>query len=94
MGILKDYASRSPSFLDELGFITGRDPCGGREGYTKTVHHSGNETLWITVSLRDNKVYLYNEWDCGGMLWNKTLDIPEEALANKNTFVDWLEEKV
>lgn len=79
--------------LINLGFVPEDGPR-GEKGYTRTIHHMKNETLWITVSLQNNKVYLYNEWDCGGMLWDKTIDVPSEVLNSKDTFMIWLNKQI
>ena len=81
------------STLINLGFVPEDGPR-GEKGYTRTIHHMKDETLWITVSLQNHKVYLYNEWDCGGMLWDKTIDVPSEVLNNKDTFMIWLTEQI
>lgn len=79
------------AFLLKLGFEYKQY---GKEEYTKTIHHNEIETLWITVNPQERKVYLYNEWDCGGELWSRDYDIPQSALENDKKFVDWLDEKI
>ena len=39
---------------------------------------NGTECLWINVCFPKRKVYLYNEYECGGLLWKRELDIPDE----------------
>lgn len=97
MGMFKDSVNLGLqyAFLIKLGFKYGeRSGARGETGYTKTIYHSGNETLWITVNPQERKVYLYNEWDCGGELWERTHDMPRSALKNETEFVDWLDEKI
>lgn len=97
MGIFKDSINLRPlyAFFVTLGFKYGkRSGPGGEEGYTKTIHHNENEILWITVNTKEGKVYLYNEWDCGGELWKRILDIPGSALENRDNFIEWLDERI
>lgn len=97
MGIFKNDLNigLQYAFLLKLGFKYGeRSGAQGETGYTKTIHHNGNETLWITVDVRDKKVYLYNEWDCGGELWKKTLYVPDSILKSEKDFVEWLDGKI
>lgn len=82
-------------FLLNLGFKYGeRSGAQGETGYTKTINHNVNETLWITVNPQERKVYLYNEWDCGGELWSRNYKIPQSVLENETEFVDWLDDKI
>ncbi len=96
MGLLKDSITKNKyQFLTKLGFKFGPNSgARGEYGYTKTFHHNGNETLWVTVSPINNKVYLYNEWDCGGMLWDREIDIPDNIMDNETEFVEWLDEQI
>lgn len=101
MGIFKKSLRKSVldnTYLTTLGFEYGkRSGAQGEEGYTKTIAHNEDEVLWITVNLQKKKVYLYNEWDCGGELWSATYDIPESILnsesiyENRIRFIDWLD---
>lgn len=94
MGLFKDSIKfKEFTYLTELGFLRDRGPR-GEEGYIKTISHDENEVLWITIDPNHMKVYLYNEWECGGKLWDKTLDIPEEYLYDKDKFIDWLDNHI
>lgn len=92
MGILKDNLKEEESrqFLIKLGFRYGDIGAQGESGYTKIIPHDENEILWITINLQEKKVYLYNEWDCGGKLWERTYDIPF-FIENKTEFINWLD---
>lgn len=97
MGIFKDNISLDLQyiFLINLGFKYGeRSGAQGKTGYTKIIHHNENETLWITVNLQERKVYLYNEWDYGGKLWQREYSIPQFVLGSESKFADWLDEKI
>lgn len=93
MGLFKDNINQDLqyTFLLNLGF---KYNLYGKEDYIKTIHHNEIEILWITVNLQERKVYLYNEWDCGGRLWQKEYNIPQKVLANESDFVDWLDRKI
>lgn len=94
MGILKKKLNESScNYLTKIGFQYGkRSGPQGEEGYTKTIFHNENEVLWITIDLFKKKVYLYNEWDCGGELWQQSYDIPESMLDNEMDIISWLDE--
>ena len=97
MGIFKNNLNLGLqyAFLIKLGFEYGeRSGAQGECDYTKTIHHNGNETLWLTVNPKERKLYLYNEWDCGGVLWQRKHDIPQSVLDNEKDFIDWLDEKI
>lgn len=93
MGLFKDNIAKPNShFLIKLGFEFGpRSGPRGEAGFTKTIHHDG-EILWITVSPHMTKVFLYNEYSCGGMLWDRVIDIPNDVVNDKEKFIDWLDE--
>lgn len=97
MGIFKDNINLGLqyAFLINLGFkYRESNGINGMSGYVKTISHNENEVLWITVNPQKRKVHLYNEWDCGGELWSRKYDIPQDVLENENDFVDWLDEKI
>ena len=82
--------------LKEYGFSFTTNPvAGNKPGYEKTITHSnGTETLWINICVLSQKVYLYNEFECGGLLWEKEIDIPETMSINEDSFIDWLNEEI
>ena len=95
MGLFKESLNLSLryDYLIELGFKYGKTSGPKNEtGYTKTIQHNENEILWITINPQEKKVYLYNEWDCGGELWSRTHDIPESILEDKIELINWLDE--
>ena len=96
MGLFKEnIQSYQHQFLKDLGFeFDIRSGPRGEYGYTKTIHHNENEILWITVDDKSNKLYLYNELDCGGMLWDRIINIPKDVLNNKDEFIDWLDNEI
>lgn len=93
MGLFKDSINLDSqyAFLLNLGFEYNLY---GKEDYIKTINHNEIEVLWITVNPQESKVYLYNEWDCGGELWSRKYDIPQDVLENESDFMDWLDEKI
>lgn len=97
MGLFKENINLKSqySFLIQLGFRYGMNSgARGEAGYTKVMNHSGNERLWITVNPIEKKLYLYNEWECGGMLWDRTIDIPSEDLSDKDDLIDWIDKQI
>ena len=96
MGLFKEsIQSYQHQFLKDLGFEFGiKSGPRGEYGYTKIIYHNENERLWITVDDKSNKLYLYNELDCGGMLWDRIINIPKDVLNNKDEFIDWLDNEI
>lgn len=91
MGLFKESIyNNTLSFLNDLGFTLDSGPIGNK-GYVKIINHNSIERLWITVIPNSATVHLYNEYDCGGLLWQRTLNIPHECINNKDKFVDWLD---
>ena len=92
MGYFTQIASKP--FLYDLGFEYGEDSGPrGEHGFTIPVYH-GYETLWITIDTIQNKMYLYDEYDCGGMIWDKEVYIPNNVLSDKYEFAKWLDEQI
>ena len=97
MGIFKDNLNfcLQCAFLINLGFkYRESNGINGMSGYVKTINHNEIEVLWITVNPQERNVYLYNEWDCCGELWQREYDIPQSAFNSESEFVDWLDEKI
>lgn len=65
-----------------------------KEGWVKIIYHNDNERLWITVNLIEKIMYLYNEWEIGGLLWDRKTTIPDFALDNKNNFIEWIDKEI
>lgn len=79
-------------FLTKYGFKYGErsGPC-GETGFTNTYLHANNsERLWITVNPVQKKAYLYNEFECGGMLSRFVFDIPSNIIDDENKLINWL----
>lgn len=92
MGYFTQIASKP--FLYDLGFEYGEHSGPrGECGFTRTVQH-GHEVLWITIDTIQNKMYLYNEYDCGGELWDEEVYIPNNVLSDKYEFSKWLDNKI
>lgn len=92
MGYFTHMASKP--FLYDLGFEYGEDSGPrGESGYTIVVRH-GLETLWITFDNLKNILYLYNEYICGGMLWDKEINVPIRVLTDKYNFAKWLDTQI
>ena len=97
MGLIKNKG-RALSWLEGYGFKYDSSPVAGdgTPGYEKGYYHSNDlEYLWVTVCFPKGKVYLYNEYECGGLLWERTLDIPEYICStDEEKFIDWLDKEL
>lgn len=98
MGIIKNILLKDSyrnELLEELGFEYDTEPMSRGEGYVKVFNRDDGYTcLWVTISIIDKKVYLYDEYEYGGYLWDKEYDLNVSALEDKMTFINWLDELV
>lgn len=78
--------------LAEIGFEYGSGPQ-GEPDWVNTYRQDG-ERLWVTVDLERDMLCLYNEYNCGGLLWQDRIPIPEEALESPDDLIDWLDETI
>ena len=84
-------------FLTKYGFTYGpHSGPQGESGYTNTFNHEHDtECLWVTVDLNANVVHFYNEFECGGLLSQYSIDIPENIDTDDETeFIEWLDEYI
>lgn len=96
MGLIKNDI-QNMNWLNKYGFIYDKDPVAGDcSGYEKGYYHAdGLEYLWINICFPERKVYLYNEYDCGGLLWETELDIPDGIYStDEEEFINWLDEEL
>ena len=93
MGLIKE-ADNTVDWLSKYGFRYKTNPvAGGNPGYQRGYYHANDlEFLWINICLTDRKVYLYNEYDCGGLIWERDLDIPEDVEGEE--LIDWLDKEL
>lgn len=94
MGRIKDIF-KNKSITEKLiamGFDYGRGPQ-GESGYVRTFR-DGTYCLWVTVNFHENKLYLYNEFECGGLLWKRNCNIPEDVIGDCDRFIEWLDSEV
>lgn len=95
MGYIKRQLKEKDSYnemLEGLDFKYDTSPKGDIKGYVRTFLHACDiERLWVTVSVAENMVYLYNEWECGGVLWEAEADIPQGVLNSEDAFINWLD---
>lgn len=91
MGIVKDFYKNS--IFEHYGFEYGiHSGPKGEEGYTRTFKHDdGFYVLWVTINGRT--LYLYDEYDCGGMVYEEEIHIPEEYQTNQEV-LDYVDEVV
>lgn len=96
MGLIKNEI-QSADWLIKYGYeFTGRPVAGDCSGYERGYYHADNsEYLWVNICFPKRKVYLYNEYECGGLLWERELDIPDEIYdADEEEFINWLDNEV
>lgn len=96
MGLIKDNVNNI-NWIGKYGYKYVTNPvAGNHSGYERTYTHSnGTECLWVNVCFPKRKVYLYNEYECGGLLWERELDIPDEIESDDEYgFIDWLDDQI
>lgn len=94
MGLIKGNDVSNINWLNKYGFeYSSRCVAGEERGYERSYSHAnGLEYLWVTVDFPNRKVYLYNEYDCGGWLWERELDIPDGIYSDdEDEFIEWLD---
>lgn len=98
MGLIKDTIKlKQPHWLENYGFKYKSNPVAGWEpGYERGYYHADNsEFLWVNVCFPKRAVYLYNEYDCGGLLWERELSIPDEfSEDDEENFINWLDKEL
>lgn len=85
------------SWLEGYGFKYDKRPVAGNyPGYERGYYHSnGSEYLWVTVCFPKRKVFLYNEYECGGRLWERELNIPDGIYSiDEEEFINWLDKEL
>lgn len=97
MGLIKNDV-RTNDWLEKYGFEYDLSPVAGdgSPGYERGYFHcNGLEYLRVNVCFPERKVFLYNEYECGGFLWERELDIPDEIdITDEEKFIDWLDEEL
>ena len=97
MGLIKNEG-HALSWIEGYGFEYSKRPVAGdgTPGYEKGYYHSNDlEYLWVTVCFPKGKVYLYNEYEGGGLLWERELDIPDGIYSTDDEkFIDWLDKEL
>ena len=97
MGLVKNSTRINIDWLTNYGFKYNIRPVAGDcSGYERGYFHANNlEYLWVNICFPERKVYLYNEYDCGGLLWERELDIPDGINdTDEDKFIDWLDEEL
>lgn len=81
--------------LESEGFELEKcSPEGYECDYEKLIPHDDMYRLWISVSLRDRKVYFYDEYDCGGKVGSYTIKIPKSIDLEDYDFISWLRSEI
>jgi hypothetical protein len=97
MGLIKNGIQNNINWLNKYGFEYDEAPVAGNySGYERGYYHKNDlEFLWINICFPKRKVYLYNEYSCGGMLWERELDIPNGIYnTDEEEFINWLDEEL
>lgn len=95
MGLIKE--NQKYEWLNKYNFVFVDNPVAGSiPGYENFYRHASNsECVWVTLCLPQRKVFLYNEFSCGGLLWERELDIPENInYEDEQSFIDWLDNEL
>lgn len=94
MGRIKTLVEKEKfkEFKDKLVALGFKKDFGAQDepGYVNIFYNNG-ECLWVTIQFESRTVYLYNEYECGGLLWKRCEHIPEDRMMNFDKFVDWLD---
>ena len=93
MGLIKNEVDNI-NWLNKYGFEYSNNPVAGNcSGYERGYYHYNDlEYLWVNVCFPKRKVYLYNEYECGGLLWERELNIPDGIYStDEEEFIDWLD---
>ena len=96
MGLVKNEA-QNIDWLNKYGFKYNARPVAGcYPGYERGYYHCNDlEYLWVNVCFPQRKVYLYNEYDCGGLLWEREFDIPDGIYStDEEEFINWLDKEL
>ena len=96
MGLIKNE-DRTIDWLKKYGFeYDARPVAGDSPGYERGYYHKDDlEYLWVNVCFPKRKVFLYNEYECGGVLWERELDIPDGIYStDEKEFIDWLDKEL
>lgn len=92
---LRDPTLLTNKLLESEGFeLEDHSPEGYDCDYEKVIPHDDIYCLYVNVSLRDRKVYFYDEYDCGGEISNYTARIPEDIYLWDYSFICWLRNEI
>ena len=50
--------------------------------------------LYVDISLKDRRVYFYDEYDCGGKVHSYISDIPDSMDVESFSFIQWLRDEI
>lgn len=79
------------TWLLSRGYEDVGGPC-GEEGFRKIYEtHNGLYYVWVTINIDKRKIYLYEEYNCGGMISEDTIDLEEEWIKDLDIFIDELD---
>lgn len=92
---LKEPTLLTNKLLESEGFeLEDYSPEGYDCDYEKVIPHDDIYCLYVNVSLRDRKVYFYDEYDCGGRISSYITMIPEDIYLWDYSFIVWLRNEI
>jgi len=97
MGYILNDKHKKDHYLLKYGFEWDNSPVAGNKpaferGYS---HHDTLEFAYVSVNLEDKLINIYNEYDCGGLLWEQEDTIPDNIdIDDEQEFITWLDNYV
>lgn len=94
MGYVLDDKSKEQHYLIKYGFSWDNSPVAGNvpafeRGFS---HNNGLEFAYVAINLACKTVSIYNEYDCGGLLWQQDDIIPDNIdTDDEKEFITWLD---
>ncbi|WP_297419208.1 hypothetical protein [Clostridium sp.] len=96
MGRFKNESTQNPivDWLLQQDYKYDRG-ASGEKGYIKVYPVSDDfYYVWVTISLKDKKIYIYKEYSCGGCVGEDEIIIEDEWLNDLSIFIDNVDEKL
>lgn len=94
--LIKEANSEIVNCLTKAGFKYESFVCGSNYGYQKGFEvDNGLYYTYIHCDLKNRKLNVYKEYDCGGEVASYVCDIPDELIDHDdaNAFIEWLDEE-
>lgn len=96
---MKYMIKEKNSILQQYGFewdtfATDESIEGWQQVYSHGSDNYGHDNLyclWVNICPKDNTIYFYDEFDCGGELWSDEEAIPDDMDIESEEFIQWLD---